>query len=348
MSAGSHDAPSAHGGPDAVRREVAITFDDLPAISVVYGDVASHRHITDQLLEGMTAHGVIATGFVNGSGAERAGKVESARVDLLGRWLDAGHDLANHTYAHLDLHAVPAAAFEADIVRGETFVLDVMGSRGREPSWFRHPYLHTGPDLATRQRIERFITDRGSRVAPVTVYGQDWLFAAALDRSRARGDARAASGIAASWVPHLERQFEFFEELSMRLLGREMRQVLLLHANSINAEKIGELCAMLRRRGYTFVPLEHALADPAFAEPESYVGGDSVGWLERLALAREDGPALLASRPRTPRSVRVRAEVGRVEQLRLTLERHARTAMRSARKVLRATGVLPAKRRPAA
>jgi peptidoglycan/xylan/chitin deacetylase (PgdA/CDA1 family) len=310
--------------------------------------VASHRRFTDQLLAGLQAHGIPATGFVNGSGAERGGKLEPARVELLERWLEAGHDLANHTFAHLDLHAVPAAAFEADIVRGETFVCDVMGARGREPVWFRHPYLHTGTDLATKQRIDRFITDRGSRVAPVTVYGQDWLFAAAFDRMRARGDARAAAGIAAAWVPHLERQFEFFEQLSQELLGREMRQVLLLHANSLNAERIVELGAMLRRRGYEFVPLERALADPAFSLPDGYVGGDSVGWLERLALARENGPSLLEPRPRTPRSVRVRAEVGRVERLRLSLVHHARTAVRSAKRVLRATGVLPCVRRPAA
>ena len=40
----------AHGG-----REVAITFDDLPAISVTFGDVATHRAFTDQLLDGLAA-----------------------------------------------------------------------------------------------------------------------------------------------------------------------------------------------------------------------------------------------------------------------------------------------------
>ena len=33
-----------------------------------------------------------------------------------------------------------------------------------------------------------------------------------------------------------------------------------------------DLLAMFRRRGYTFVSLEHALGDPAYQLPDGYVG----------------------------------------------------------------------------
>ena len=56
--------PSLRARPGA-GREVAVTFDDLPVISVVHGDVETHRDITTRLLEGLVAHEIPAIGFVN-------------------------------------------------------------------------------------------------------------------------------------------------------------------------------------------------------------------------------------------------------------------------------------------
>jgi peptidoglycan/xylan/chitin deacetylase (PgdA/CDA1 family) len=327
---------SATRRPHAAGREVAVTFDDLPVISVVHGDVESHRRITQRLLDGLSTHGIPATGFVNAAAVEPAGRIESARVALLRHWLDAGHELANHTFGHSDLHHVRVEAFEADIVRGEPLVRELMAARGREPRWFRHPYLHTGASPEEKRWIERFLADRGCRVAPVTVLAEDQLFAAALDRARARGDQRAAAGVTSAYVPHFGSRFDYFERISRRLLGREIPQVLLLHANTINAERIGALAEMLRRRAYTFVPLERALADPAYAEPDEYFGAKSLGMLQRMALrcGRADW---LVGEPTTPRFVLEGAEPGQLERLR-----------RSAKAVLRAAGVLSPKRLPAA
>jgi hypothetical protein len=54
-----------------------------------------------------------------------------------------------------------------------------------------------------------------------------------------------------------------FEAASIALARREFPQVLLLHANELNADLMPELLAMFRPRGYTFVTLEEALADEA-------------------------------------------------------------------------------------
>ena len=335
--------------PGAPLRTVAITFDDLPFITVVGHDVPTRRRSTERLLAGLAVHGIPTTAFVNAYAVEPAGRIEDARVDLLRLWRDAGHDLANHTFAHSDLHQVGAAAFEADIVRGEPLVRELMAARGREPRWFRHPYLHAGTDLATGRRIEAFLGERGCRVAPVTIDPEDFLFAAALDRMNVRANERAAAQVAAAYVPHLEAHFEYHEWLSQQLFGREVPQILLLHANTINAETIGDLAGMLRKRGYAFVSLEQALADPAYAEPDPFVGGFAQGWLHRLAHARGQADLLRPGAPKVPGFVRARAELGPMRKLWRSLERRALAAKRSAKTVLRAVGVLPPKRRrPAA
>ena len=45
------------------------------------------------------------------------------------------------------------------------------------------------------------------------------------------------------------------------LVGYEPSQILLIHGNHLEAEHIGELLDLLRKRGYRFIPLGQALSD---------------------------------------------------------------------------------------
>lgn len=74
--------------------------------------------------------------------------------------------------------------------------------------------------------------------------------------------------------------------LSAKLLGYEPKQVLLLHASNLEADHIGELLDLLRKRGYRFVSLEDALSDTAYSLPNTYVGEQGNGWIEQWAISQ--------------------------------------------------------------
>ena len=297
--------------PGASRgREVAVTFDDLPVVSVTRGDLDSHRAITARLLAAVRARGVPAVGFVNEENLVKGGIAEPGRVELLREWLAAGFELGNHTFGHLDLHATPVERYEDDVVRGEPVTRGLLAARGMPLRYFRHPYLRTGTSLPIKRRVEAFLAGRGYTIAPVTVYTEDYLFAAAHDRAELRGDRGTARRVADEYVPYVVRQLEYFEALSRRLLGYEVRQILLLHANSINADRFDELAAMLVQRGYRFVTLERALEDPAYASPDEYAGPEGISWLQRWALARGFGDEVLDGEPDPPRYVYSRSGFG--------------------------------------
>ena len=57
----------------------------------------------------------------------------------------------------------------------------------------------------------------------------------------------------------------FAEDISSQIFGRDIPQVLLLHANDINADCLTELLERFQTRGYTFVTLDEAIADAAFS-----------------------------------------------------------------------------------
>ena len=282
-------------------REVAITFDDLPIAGVLPRDIASSRALTDRLLRAIAAHHVPVVAFVNESKlAGDSGAVDPDRVALLRRWLDAGLELGNHTYSHADFHAASLADFEADVIKGEATTRRLLEERGRTLRFFRHPFLHTGRDLVTRAAFERFLAERGYRIAPVTIDNDEYLFAGAYDRTLQRGDAATARRVADAYVPYMEAKVAYFERNEQELFGRAIRHVLLVHANMLNAERFGDLASMFERRGYRFISLDRALEDPAYASEDTYTGGGGITWLHRWALTRKMPKAFFVGEPETP------------------------------------------------
>ncbi len=259
---------------------VAITFDDLPYASVPAEDNATLENMTRRLLQHLQSAQVPAVGFVNESKLTREGHLEPARVDLLRSWLKAGFELGNHTYSHPSLNRVPLEAFQADLLQGETVTRPLMLDEGRPLRWFRHPFLHQGKTAEDRAAFQNFLSAHGYRVAPVTVNNAEWVFAVAYARAQAQGDEDAARRIGAAYVPYMAAVFGRAEQLALDLFGRSIPHVLVLHANTLNAEYFGALAAMLRQRGYRFISLDDALTDSAYASPVGLSEIEGESWLE--------------------------------------------------------------------
>ena len=255
-------------------RQVAITIDDLPR----GGDsqdrsLASALAMTRKLMTPFRDQKVPVTGFVN-QGRELELGTEGLR-QVLDVWLDYGADLGNHSHSHLNINRVPLQQYTEDIVKGEPVLKAALAARGKPLTYYRHPFLFTGPTPEIKQEMQGFLDQRGYRVAPVTLDTQDYQYAALYTRPEYRERARS------EYVPYMESVVAFFEERSVEVVGREIPQVLLIHANDLNADLMPDLLAMFRRRGYTFVSLEQALADPVYRSEETYVGRNGFSWIHR-------------------------------------------------------------------
>jgi peptidoglycan/xylan/chitin deacetylase (PgdA/CDA1 family) len=297
--------------PD-VTREVAVTFDDLPGVSVARSDPggspgASLAAMTARLIAILKAERVPAVVFSNEGKLGRSGAPAADRVALLRAWRDAKIELGNHTADHRDFHRVGLAAFQGDVVAGEPVVRSLLAERGMRLRWFRHPFLHTGTTLDDKRALEAFLARRGYRIAPVTIDNSEWIFARAYADALDRGDRALAGKVASAYVPYMEAKLDYFERQSIELFGREIRQVLLVHANSLNADHFGGIVGMMRRRGYAFITLDRALADPAYATPDTFVGRGGITWLHRWAIST--GRGVLPDEPRTPPFVLAAASV---------------------------------------
>lgn len=290
-------------------REVAVTIDDLPAVSP--RGLEAQEAITRDLLASLGQHGVPAIGFVNERNLYERGGLSERRVALLERWLDAGLELGNHTFSHPDLHRTPLAEYQADILRGERITRALLERRGRPLRYFRHPMLHAGRDHETKRRLAEFLDEHRYRIAPVTIDNSEWIFARAYERAIVTADTALRARIAADYLEYMDTVFGFYEAQSRALLGREVRQTLLLHANQLNADLFDRLAVMMRRRGYRFVSLERALEDEAYRRPDAYTGPAGVTWLHRWALAEGRSGAFFRGEPEVPDYVSALAEIRR-------------------------------------
>lgn len=277
----------AQNGQAGVRREVAVTIDDLPApfASLPARDVGTLRANTAKLLKSITENHVPVIGFVNED--KIVGQVDSAeRAAVLQMWLDAHLELGNHTFSHPSLNRIPLEEYEQNVVRGETLLKSLLKARHRSLKYFRHPFLHVGLNLETRRAFEKFLAARGYTIAPVTIDNDDYMFALVYAKAKERGDTEMMQRVADAYIPYMETMFDFYERLSVSVVGREIKQVLLIHANALNADHFDELVAMMRRRGYSFITLAQALHDKAYGLPDNYTGAYGISWLHHWALTR--------------------------------------------------------------
>jgi peptidoglycan/xylan/chitin deacetylase (PgdA/CDA1 family) len=273
-----------NGAPGNIaRREVAVTFDDLPSPQSY--DLAVLKELTAKLLRSIAFNHVPAIGFVNESKLHERGELE-ARTAILKMWLDAGLELGNHTYSHVRFYTTPLAQYEAEVMHGETVTKKLLAERGMKLRYFRHPTLNTGPNLETKHAFEKFLAAHQYTVAPVTIDNSDWIFARVYAEAREKGDHVTMQRVAEAYVPYLAEVFAFYEQLSRDALGYEVKQTLLLHANALNADYFDDIAHMLKRRGYAFISLDQALTDKAYSLPDNYIGPVGISWLQRWAITK--------------------------------------------------------------
>jgi peptidoglycan/xylan/chitin deacetylase (PgdA/CDA1 family) len=287
--------------PDATQagtpqRSVNVTFDDLPfqASYDVLCDPAGVEAMTDDFVAMLKPLDTHAVAFVN-EGLVCDEVRANVLPGVLKRWTDAGIELGNHTFSHIDANTATADAWLAEVDRGEIYTRPLVEAEGGELRWLRHPYLHAGDTQDKADAIAAGLTARKYIVAPVTLDNNDWMFAVVYRAAEAAGDAALMTRIGEAYVAHMVATLDHDEPYSAELNnGREPAQVLLLHANSLNRDWYPQIHALFLSRGYRFVPLETALADPIYARADTFVGEAGVSWLYRWAvtegLAQRAGP----------------------------------------------------------
>ena len=271
--------PSVHGQTPA--RTMAVTFDDLPYVKFREGAyVVRGQAATAKILNTLKKHKVVAVGFVNEHMLESAADRE-ARIDLLRRWVTSGMTLGNHTYSHPDFNRLTVEQFQEEITKGEVVTRQLMKSRQPYQLYFRHPMTHTGDTREKKEAIEKFLFARGYKITPHTIENSDFIFNVPYAQALEKGDGALAKRLRDEYLNFTIAATEFAEKISPQVFGREIPQLLILHANDITADALDEMLQRFAARGYKFVTLDKVMADPAYQTKDTMVTKFGPTWLWR-------------------------------------------------------------------
>ncbi len=281
-------------------RQIALTVDDLPGLNAAATTSAADlTTLNTKLIAALKAAHAPVTAFVVEQRLFTPLGQADARIAILSAWLNAGFDLGNHTYSHTSLNQATLQVWEDDVIQGENITRLLLDPRQKSLRYLRHPYLDDGPDLQTRRAAEAFLSARGYRVAPVTIDTKDWFFDDLYTDAQKQHNPALAQKTVSAWLTYNQQVFTHAEALSRTLLGYEPHQVLLLHDCQLEADHLPDLLALMHTRGYTFISLDTALTDPAYAQPDTYISDIGATSLDHWA-ATQGHPDPPTDQPQTP------------------------------------------------
>ncbi|MGD1079165.1 MAG: polysaccharide deacetylase family protein [Candidatus Sulfotelmatobacter sp.] len=240
-------------------QKVAITFDDLP----LNGDLppgVTRVEITGNTLAVLKMRHVPAVyGFVNAKKLE--GNADAA--EALKLWADA-EPVGNHTYAHMDLNANPAEAFEREIEEDEP-VLELVAAKDDNWHWLRYPFLREGDTVEKRRAVSAYLQARQYRVAQVTLDWEDYMWNSAYARCVAKNNAKSIAWLRTSYLNTASSYLDLGREMAKLVYGHEINHVLLLHLGAFTSTILPDALDLLEKKGFKVVTLEEAESDPAYA-----------------------------------------------------------------------------------
>ena len=290
-------------------RYISITFDDLPMNTKYLEDGTQWVEQTQRLLSTVKKFNIPAIGFVNEYKLYVNDVLDSTRLKALQLWVDADLDLGNHTFSHRDYHNTDEHIFFEDIIKGEKITSELLSLKNKKLEYFRHPYLHTGMSLEKKKALEDFLNDHNYTIAPVTIDNGEWIYARAYENAYNKNDFELMKQIGSEFVSYMIDKTIYFENQSVKLFGYEIKQILLVHANMINADYFDELAEELLSRNYAFISLKEALTDSAYKAEDTFIGRGGISWLHRWSYTRKVDKSFYAGEPEVPQNILDIAEV---------------------------------------
>ncbi len=135
-------------------------------------------------------------------------------------------------------------------------------------------------------------------MSPVPIDNSEWIYGRAYAHAYNDRDDELMRRIGQDYVRYMLAVVSFYEEQSQLIVARTIPHVLLIHAYALNADWLGELLEALEARGYCWITLDEAIADPVYDRPiDGWTGRGGITWLHRWAITAGFDRSLLRGEP---------------------------------------------------
>ncbi len=226
----------------AQKRLLAVTIDDLPFVG------ESKNFHLNMIIDAIKASSVPATGFVI------AKEVTANNLPTLQKFHDAGLGLGNHTMSHANLNRLSADRYIQEIAEADKILSPVL----TEPKYFRYPYLVMG-DGFKKERVMHYLSSKNYQIAPISIDSKDFVFNQLLLSVPENERRHFLTVLKPCYLDFIWQQTLKAEEHSRYARKPDQAQILLIHANLLNAYVLTDIINLFKQNGFSFVSLEEAL-----------------------------------------------------------------------------------------
>ena len=255
----------------AQERALALTIDDLPFVG------ESKNFHLNMIIDTITSNEVPATGFIIAS------EVNPKTWPTLKKFHDAGLSLGNHTLTHINLNHVNTGEYIDEIKTADKILAPLL----TEPKFFRYPYLVMGEGNKKNQVMD-YLSALNYHVAPITIDSKDFMFNQLLLSVPEPERRHFMNVLKPCYLDFIWQQTLIAEEHNRQTHKPDQAQILLIHANLLNAYALPDIINLYKQNGFKFVSLQNALATPEtkvapawippelrrHTDPEPYVAWD--------------------------------------------------------------------------
>lgn len=226
----------------AQKRELAITIDDLPFVG------ESQNFHLNMIIEAFKTNAVPATGFII------AREVTAQNLPMLRKFQEAGLGLGNHTLSHANLNRMSPEAYIQDIATADKILSPVL----TEPKFFRYPYLAMSQGNK-KDKVIRFLSSKNYQIAPISIDSKDFVFNQLLLSVPQNERRKFLEVLKPCYLDFIWQQTLKAEEHTRYIRKPDQAQILLIHANLLNAYVLPDIINLFKQNGFSFVSLENAL-----------------------------------------------------------------------------------------
>lgn len=256
--------------------EVSFTIDD-PGVQAAPN--MDHLAVGERLVRAFEKHKLKTVLFVCGMRIDTP-----AGQRLLDLWEAKKHSLGSHTYSNQNYNSarIDYSSFSRDILKNEA----LLQNRQHFKKFFRYPMLKEGNSASKRDQARALLKQRGYSLGQVSIDASDWYISDRLVEKLKKGGSVNLEAYRNYFLAHIWDRAQYYNDLSKKVLGREIKHNVLLHHNPLNAYFLDDLIAMFKAKGWKVIDADAAFKDPAYAlSPNILPAGESLLW----GLAKETG-----------------------------------------------------------
>ncbi len=240
--------------------QIALTFDDAPSIKE--SGIVFLPERMDKIISILKQHKIkYCTAFVVGENA-------LGHEQQLENWLNAGFQLANHTFFHQPCSQLNNQEFKQTVSKCHDVLVSIGAFELNSEQWFRFPYLDRGSHYQQINDFKLILADLGYTAAHASINFNDHQYELPLKHAIDSNNKNILNKVSHRYINNVIHAIDFAKNISSKKYAKDISHIAYAHYGDISVHLLDKLLSDLQAKNINWCSLASA-SDSVYAEFET-------------------------------------------------------------------------------